>query len=162
MQSLGQSPNGQHPNLWKGSQTQVETLNGEQDSDPITDSSVSTPTPATSLDSGKVYRINDVPSGVSKEELKEAIKAMDLTLNDAQFRLKMYPSSDPDFQTVLLQFSIVPAYFGTLVDNDFNFVKIHLGGDSETDDEDEITITIDDTFYGLTQLNDPTEDVAAE
>lgn len=164
MSSLGGRPNARHgfPNSG-GSHTTVETPHTEQPRTAASEPASAT-TPAPTSVSQKWYRILCVPNGVNEDELRAAIQSIDPSLNDAQFRLMLYPSAAGDFQTALLQFETsLPKYFQDFRDDKPNYARIFLGtGGDGMATEEETILVICSTFRDLTQLNAPTEDVVAE
>jgi hypothetical protein len=113
------------------------------DSDP---NAVPTPSPGP-----KCFRIANVPSAWSKDDLFNSLREIDPSLEQG-CQLWLYPACYGSTQTALLNLRTCTEYFQRLNPNDFNYVST----------SDETDLVIDSTFYDLTPLNSPGDEVVAE
>jgi hypothetical protein len=102
----------------------------------------------------KCFRIANVPSSWTKDNLLTTLKSIDPFLHGKIVELSLYPacSDSSETQIALLNMPNCTEYFRRLKSNDFNYIETSDG----------TLIVIDSHFHDLTPLNSPKGDIVAE
>jgi len=101
------------------------------------------------------FRIANIPSTWSQDDLLNSLKKIDSSLDSNGYELSLFPACQGSSQTALLNFDSCTEYFQRLKPNDFNNLKVPNGAGM-------VWLTIDCHFYDLTPLNSPGEKTIAE
>jgi hypothetical protein len=107
----------------------------------------------------KCFRISGIPNNWNESNLLIALYGIDPSLQDQKYQLSLHPACCGRTQTALLNVDSFSEYFQRILrlENDSKFEKIQ-----DTVNRTDVILILDCNFLGLTPLNTPEGEIAAE